>query len=179
MAIEYRTEPDYIEYLDGEAHPKASPRAAHSEVAGRFAHLLYRLGADEHGKILVEGDAVVRRLAGRRTKLIPDLSLMTWEQLNALEGREREYPPVAPAVAIEIWSPGDSETYLARKIERYLTEGSQLVLDVRIETRSITVHAASCVRTFAEGETLACDAVAWFTFPVRDVFSGLDRTGRR
>lgn len=34
MAIEYRTEPEYWEYLDGTVHPKVSPRQRHAVVQG-------------------------------------------------------------------------------------------------------------------------------------------------
>jgi Uma2 family endonuclease len=169
MAVEYRTEPDYIEYLDGEAHPKVSPRNAHGRVQLQLGSILIACGARRYGSVATEADAVV----SKRTKLIPDVSFVTFEQERSVSGPQAEEPPYAPAIAIEVWSRGDSEDYLQRKFARYLSEGSQLVLDVRIETRTILAHTAMGVRTYSEHETFECEAFPWFTFPVRDVFSVL------
>ena len=174
MAIEYRTEPEYIEYLDGERHPKVSPRSAHSVLAAQLVLILADCGARAHGTVLVEGDAVVRQSGGKRTKLVPDVSFMTRQQLEGLHGRDAQYPPVGPSIAIEIWSPGDSEGYLARKIERYLGTGSHLVLDVRIDARTVAAFTAAGARTFTEHDRFENAPFPWFSFEVREVFSVLD-----
>ncbi len=43
MRIEYRTEPEYIEYLDGETHPKVSPRPAWSRSRRARSHFASRV----------------------------------------------------------------------------------------------------------------------------------------
>ncbi len=73
MRVEYRSEPEYIEYLDGEAHPKVSPRIPHGAVQARLAMFLQQMAPSPH-IIATEGDAAVNNDEGRYTKLIPDIS---------------------------------------------------------------------------------------------------------
>jgi Uma2 family endonuclease len=174
MAIEYRTEPEYIEYLDGRPHPKVSPRHEHAFVQLRIARILEDC-AGERGQVATELDAIVGKIDGTRSKLIPDVSYVSFEQSDRYSDAELDEPPFAPEIAVEVHSIGDTNAYLEDKIARYLATGSLLVLDVRPRTRSITAHAAGDVRTFAESDVFSHPAVPWLTFALRDVFSVLDR----
>jgi len=108
MAIEYATNPLYIEYLDGAAYPKVSPRRAHAWVQAQLAHLLIACGGNRYGEVATELDAAVGKRDGTRSKLIPDVSFVQPEQNVDLSKKDREIPPFSPAIAIEIWSRGDS-----------------------------------------------------------------------
>ncbi len=174
MAIEYRTEPEYIEYLDGAPYPKVSPRHEHGFLQFRIARILEDCAGDR-GQVATELDAVVGKLDGTRSKLIPDVSFVSYAQSEGYTAKELDEPPFAPEVAVEVWSRGDREAYLAKKIARYLATGSVLVLDLRPKTRTIVAHAAGDVRTFCEHETFAHPAVPWLRFPLRDLFNVLDR----
>ncbi len=171
MAIEYRTEPEYIEYLDGEAYPKVSPRWEHARVQLQMGHLLIACGANRHGQVGTEGDAVIGKRDGTKSKLIPDVSFILPEQQAGLSERDIDNPPFSPAIAIEIWSRGDSKEYLARKFARYLATGSQLVLDVRIGKRLVIAHTRAGVTTFGQGERFNSDAFPWFAFDIDELFS--------
>lgn len=163
MEIEYRTEPEYWEYLDGEAHPKVSPDGRHTIVQATMAAIMRRSG-QEHGHVGIELDV---RLADheRLTKFIPDVSF------SALE-RQGEVPDIA----IEVLSPGDSRIYLEKKIALYLTHGSLVVLDVDPIARTIRVYdRASRVTTLREGQRFIHVDVPWLTFGVREAFADLDK----
>lgn len=171
MAIEYRTEPEYIEYLDGEAHPKVSPRKVHGKVQVQLAHLLLGCGAGRRGEVGVEVDAAVGKRDGTRSKLVPDVSFILPEQLLGLSTRDQEIPPFSPAIAGEIWSRGDSKEYLARKVARYLATGSQLVLDARIEKRQVIAHTHAGITVFGLGERFTNEIYPWFAFEIDELFS--------
>lgn len=173
MAIEYRTEPEYCEWLDGKAHPKVSPRDAHGRAQARLAYLLIRCGAERHGTVGTEVDAAIGKRDGTKTKFIPDVSFILPEQRAGLTKRQADIPPFSPAIAIEIWSRGDTDEYLAKKFARYLNSGSQLVLDIRINEGTISAHSADGVETFHLTGTFRSDLFPWFTFELRELFEGL------
>jgi Uma2 family endonuclease len=173
MAIEYRTEPEYCEWLDGEAHPKVSPRDAHGRAQARLAHFLFRSGAERYGSVATELDAVIEKRDGTKTKLIPDVSFVLAEQRAGLSKRDIEEPPYSPAIAIEVWSPGDTREYLQRKFRRFLATGSQLILDVRIKQGTVTATTADGSRVFEIGETFSTERFPWLTFTLEELFRDL------
>lgn len=174
MAIEYRAEPEYIEWLDGEAHPKVSPRRVHGMLQLQLGYILISCGARQYGEVTTEQDAVIGKRDGTHSKLIPDVSFSLWEQFDGLDAADTDEPPFSPAIAIEVWSRGDSNEYLAKKFARFLKTGSQLVLDVRPNDRTVVAHTANSVTTFVSGQRFTNDIFPWFTFEVNDLFGVLD-----
>ena len=174
MRVEYRTEPEYIEYLDGEAHPKVSPRIRHGAVQARLAMLLQQMAPSPH-IIATEGDAAVNNDEARRTKLIPDISFYWPDRFKGLTYDEQDEPAFSPEIAIEVRSRGDKQSYLNRKIERYFATGSQLVLDVDFRARTIVAYTPDGkTQRFEERERFTNDPFPWFTFELRELFIVLD-----
>jgi Uma2 family endonuclease len=178
MAIEYRTEPEYQEYLDGVRYPKVSPRNRHGLIQGEIFAVVRALGMGR-GTASVETDAILKRSGPGRTKLIPDVSFISNEQYDAHPRSDWDEPPFSPEIAIEVKSPGDGAAFLRAKFARYLQTGSKLVLDVDPKTRTIVAHAIDDIRSFADGETFEHPAVPWLRFALRDVFAILDRFEER
>lgn len=174
MVIEYRTEPDHIEYLDGERHPKVSARWAHGTLQAQLAHLLVTCGARQYGTVASEQDAVIGKRDGTRSKLIPDVSFSRFEQFRGLSPEDREEPPFSPAIAIEVWSRGDSREYLDRKISRFLSTGSELVLDVHPKSQTVAAHTIRGVTLFRRGERFTSATFPWFAFDLDELFSVVD-----
>lgn len=171
--IEYRTEPEFIEYLDGEAHPKVSPRLRHGATQAQMVSILRR-SMPPDGFIATEGDAAIGKLDGTKTKLIPDVSYLPVGRLAGLSYDDQDEPPFSPDIAIEVRSRGDSMEYLRRKIARYLATGSQLVMDVDFRKRAIDAYTSEGHTHFTEGETFVSDAFPWLRFEVRELFAVLD-----
>lgn len=173
MATVYRTEPEFVEYLDGKAHPKVSPRVVHGLIQFRIGQLIGERAAGR-GHVSTETDAVVGRRDGRFTRLIPDVSFITPQQFAGLSEHDRDEPPFAPEIAVEVRSPGDDAAYLRAKIARYLGNGSKLVLDVDPARRTVAAYAVGDERTFAGDDAFEHPAVPWLTFGLRDLFCVLD-----
>lgn len=173
MAIVYRTEPEFVEYLDGKAHPKVSPRTAHGLIQFRIGQLIGERAAGR-GHVSTENDAIVGRRDGKFTRLIPDVSFITPQQMAGLSEHDREEPPFAPEIAVEVHSPGDDATYLRAKIDRYLANGSKLVLDIDPAKRTVAAYAAGDTRAFAGDDAFEHPAIPWLTFPLRELFCVLD-----
>lgn len=172
MAIEYRTEPEYWEYLDGEVHPKASPRRRHAVAQLALASIIRQQGK-AHGQVGTEWDVWLPDHE-RLTKFIPDVSFFSFERLRAMSEEEREFPPAAPDVAVEVLSPGDKRAYLQRKIELYLTHGSLVILDVDPIERTIRMHDRGGSVLLKSGDRFAHGDVPWLAFDVSEVFADLD-----
>jgi len=165
--------PKIVEYFEGEKVEPVSPRATHAIV--QFAMLRILRGcAGDRGRALPEWDFYPAREAGKKVKVVPDAAFVSFERLHRLSKREREAPPFAPEVAIEVWSPGSSRPNLDTKISIYLANGSALVLDVDPYKRTIVAHAIDGVRSFRTGEEFSHDVVPWLRFDVSEAFEELD-----
>jgi hypothetical protein len=73
--------------------------------------------------------------------------------------------------------PSDDLAFLSRKIKRYLSTGSALVLDVDPDARAIVAQDAQARRTYSAGERFEHEAVPWLTFEVDEIFVDLDEFG--
>lgn len=168
-------EKPYIEYLAGRAVRKVSPKHRHSMVQFAFCELLNRLG---RGRGTAGPEWRFRLAEGsRKTHLVPDASFMTYERWRALAtDEEREEPPYAPDVAVEIRSRGDRESNVQWKIRAYLDAGTLLVFDVFPKQRRFVVYAKEGSREYLPGMTFEHTAVTWLRFEVDEAFAYLDPT---
>ncbi|MGH7737548.1 MAG: Uma2 family endonuclease [Candidatus Tyrphobacter sp.] len=162
-----------IEYLDGRPCRKMSPKASHAFVQGAFVRLLYRLGSGL-GKCLPELHCRVGAVDSSESVLVPDVSFLTNERWNALSPQDRQEPPCAPDVVVEIRSPHENAELRRRKVARYLNTGAALVLDVDPAARSIDVHDATGVRTLHSDDAFSDARFPWLAFDVAEVFADLD-----
>lgn len=162
-----------IEYLDGRAYPKVSPKFNHSLAQGALIAILQRCGKDR-GFTGPELRLDPGRIDRTKTEFVPDVSFVSFERLKGLDAEDKQKPPFSPDIAVEVRSPSDDLHFLAAKIQRYLRTGSILVLDVDTERRAIRAHAAAGVREFAQNEPFECSEVPWLRFDVYEVFEKID-----
>jgi len=173
LHIELLSEAPVMEYLDGEARRKVSPRSKHSRVQGLMMMLLERCGGDI-GMVGTEWDYRIGLVDRSNSFLVPDVAFITYDRLAAIEKKDREQPPVAPDVAVEVWSPKNDRAFLNRKIAKYLATGAALVLDVDPKKRTIVAHALDGVTTFAANDRFVHPATPWLAFDVAEAFKGLE-----
>lgn len=159
-----------IEYLDGVAHPKVSPKLTHSFVQRALMAIIDRYAA---GRGYALPELRVGQRTKKKTEFVPDIAYYSKERLASLARDEREKPFIAPEIAVEVRSPSDNLSYLVQKIERYLENGALLVLDVNPKTRSIRAYANNGIRAFREDETFKSDAIPWRQFHVAEAFADL------
>jgi Uma2 family endonuclease len=164
----------YIEYLDGKAYPKAvSPKARHSVVQGAALTILRRCSAGI-GIAGTEWDFRLGIADGTQTMFVRDVAVLMLERLRSLPEPEREQPPFAPDVAVEVRSPSYRPAFAAEKVVRYLRTGAVLVLDVDPTRRAVFAHSASGVHTFGESERFTHESTPWLSFDVAELFSDID-----
>ena len=162
-----------IELLDGRAYPKVSPKARHASVQGRLMTMIDELAGDR-GFSGTEWRFKIGRADDTNTTFVPDVSYVSLERLRAIPEKEREEPPFAPDIAVEVRSPSDNLAFLRRKIERYLRTGSVLVLVADPDKRTIAAHDSGGVRNYAAGDHFEHSAVPWLRFDVAVIFAKLD-----
>jgi Uma2 family endonuclease len=111
-----------------------------SRLAVRLAHLIsshldrYDLG------ICVGADGMMRIAPG--LVRIPDLSFISWDKLPGRESPQDPIPDLAPDLAVEVLSEGNTKLEMARKVKEYFEAGVRLVWLIDPKKRIARVHSA-------------------------------------
>lgn len=133
------------ELVDGEVVLKATPRFFHASTRGALLELLSRDYRDK-GRIL-SGWSLLLKRRGQDWVPAPDVVYISYERLSA-DWRFDEACPVAPELAVEILSPGQTLDEFAAKAADYLDAGLLQVWVVDAEARTITMFRAGDSRTY-------------------------------
>ncbi len=159
----------HFELVKGKIVPLATCGGEHGVVELKLAWLLqsflqlYKLGTAYAGEV---GFVVARDPDTVRS---PDLAFVSYERLA---GPPKEFIPVAPDLAIEILSPGNTVTEMHAKVIDYLKSGTRLIWVVDPDTRSIMVYRSfSDIRVLTEGDTLeGGEILPGFSVEVKAIF---------
>jgi Uma2 family endonuclease len=105
------------------------------------------------------------------TVLAPDCSFVRKERIGVL-GIPKEYFPEAPALVVEVVSPGDTAEEVDDKIRRWFAAGAELGWVVYPRGRTATVyHGLDDIRVLMADDTLDGGAVVpGFRCRVGDLF---------
>jgi Uma2 family endonuclease len=166
-------EKPYKEIYDGVIHEKVSPQRRHNLVAAAVCRLL-RAWGHSFGEALPEQ----RVHLAEGITLVPDVVFISDRRSEPLSEREREAPPLAPDIVVEVRSPDDRTSRIARKTELYLEFGTLLVLEIDPEKRTVTVISNTQRRMLGSGDVLEHDAFPDLRIPIADIFADLDRKRR-
>jgi Uma2 family endonuclease len=145
-----------------------------SRLAVWLAHLLQSF-LDEHDVgILAGSDGPLRLLPG--LVRIPDVSFVCWDRLPNRQAPDEAIPELAPDLAVEILSEGNTPKEMERKLKDYFFAGVRLVWYVDMNRRAVDVFTEPDQGVhFEEGQTLDGGAVLpGFTLPLRRLFSKVD-----
>jgi Uma2 family endonuclease len=163
-------EKPYKELYDGVVHEKVSPQSDHAVIVLECAILIKEWGR-RRGETGVEW----RVYLAEGVTLVPDVAFFFEERLAALSREQRQKPPFAPDIAVEVRSPEDRTESIKRKTKLYLAHGATLVLDVDPADRTVVVSDASSEITLRPGDTVAHAAFPDLRIPVAAFFAPLDR----
>jgi Uma2 family endonuclease len=140
-------EKPYVESVRGRLEPKMSPRRRHALLQLRLAAHFDRWSRGR-GEVGTEWRFYLLEGEGKPSSLVPDVAYVSFERLPIdLPDDARERPRLAPDIAVEILSPGDSRRTLAKKIALYLEHGSRVVIVVDPRARTFAQHTADGVTT--------------------------------
>jgi Uma2 family endonuclease len=127
---------------------------------------------------LITGEAGMMRLMAGLVR-IPDVAFISWRRLPNRRVPTEPIPDLAPDLAVEVLSAGNTPGEMARKRQEYFAAGVQVVWQVDPNTRTVEVFTAPDQSTVLhEAQTLEGGAVLpGFTLPLQELFSELDLQG--
>jgi Uma2 family endonuclease len=162
-----------MELVDGEVVLMSPVGRKHGKLASRLDRALGRF-VEENALGEVGLEVGFRLFPSRRIVRAPDVHIIAADQREFLEDDDG-FVHGAPALAIEVTSPDDRDSYLARKESEYLEAGSRRVWVVRPNLKAVTVHYPDgTARVFRETDALTSDeagfTLAGFELPLSELF---------
>lgn len=141
-----------------------------SEVAGLILHFLIAFVRPRHLGIVTAPDGPMRLLPG--LVRIPDVAFVSWDRLPGRKRPAAAVPDLAPDLAVEVLSKGNTRAEMARKLREYFAAGTRLVWLVDPRTRTVRVHSGPRTsRRLGPGDVLdGGDVLPGFTLPLQDLF---------
>ena len=110
---------------------------------------------------------------------IPDVAFISWDRLPNRRVPTEPIPDLAPDLAVEVLSVGNTPGEMARKRQDYFAAGVHLVWQVDPSTRTVEVFTAPDQSTVLH-ETHILDGgtvLPGFTLPLQELFAALDQQG--
>jgi Uma2 family endonuclease len=154
---------------DGELLMEPSPAARHNLIRQRIALWLMQFVDSSHlGIVLEEMDF---RLTSDTVRN-PDVAFVSSQHVALID---LDVSPIegAPALAVEVISPGNTAEDMAKKTQQYLRAGSQSVWIVYPKLRLVEIHSQSAVRQVREPELLKESALLpGFSLSITHVLDG-------
>jgi Uma2 family endonuclease len=167
------TKPE-TEWLLGHAVRKVSPFRRHAMVQRAMGSALHdwargkgQVGSEWRFRLAPPGEV--------RRPLVPDVAFMSYARLRALSDDDRELPPVAPEIAVEIRSPGDRARYLTHKKAVYFSTGTLVFIVVDPATRSAAVDDVDgTTSTFTGSDVMRVPRFPDLAISLDTLFADLD-----
>ncbi len=147
-------------------------------LAVELARLVGNFVADHDLGILAGADATMQLVPG--LVRLPDLSFVSWDRLPERKVPSVPIPKLAPDLAVEVLSKGNTPKEMERKLREYFFSGVRLVWFVSPLRRTVQVFTApDQSRLLAEDETLdGGDVLPGLALPLRELFARLPRPER-
>ena len=114
---------------------------------------------------------------------IPDVAFISWERLpGKVVVPDEAIPDLAPDLAVEVLSEGNTKEEMERKLKDYFFAGVRLVWYIDLKKRTAEVYTSPDQGvTLTEGQTLdGGEVLPGFRLPLRQLFALLaPPTGRK
>jgi Uma2 family endonuclease len=149
---------------------------------GFLAALLIRLLGNFTAKhdlgIVTAPDATMRLFPG--LVRMPDVAFFSWDRLPGGEAPATPIPDLAPDLAVEVISKGNTKKEMDRKIREYFKYGVKLVWLINPQKRMVAVYTSpQDRRLLREDEVLdGADVVPGFSLNLADFFTPPKRRRR-
>jgi Uma2 family endonuclease len=146
-----------------------------SRLAGRLIQLVNTY-LDEHDLGIAVGEAGMMRFAPGLVR-IPDLAFIRWDRLPGRESPTDPIPDLAPDLAVDVLSEGNTKAEMARKVREYFEAGVSLVwlIDPKKRTARVFSTVEKSILVRADQALDGDDVLPGFVLLLSDL---LDR-GRR
>ena len=173
MAIAIPEAKPAFELIDERLTQKVSPPYDHARLQYNLA---YRIGvwAKNRGRVGTEWRFYLDMPEPGRNSLVPDVAYLSYDRLSRDEREAAQEPRMAPNLAVEILSPSDWRSQVDRKIGLYLAAGTDLVMVVDAEERTLTVYDRLGADVFREGDVVEHRALPELRLALTELFASLD-----
>lgn len=157
------------ELFEGELIEMAPAGGRHGACCAAVSSILHRYAKQRSTGHVVSNDTGVFTEKDPDTVLAPDLAYWSRARLSEMPEGFVEIPP---DLAVEVVSPGDSQSYVHRKVLHYLDHAVSLVWVVDPKTRTLTTYRSRHdVSILGEAEEIAGgDVLPGFSCRVREFF---------
>jgi Uma2 family endonuclease len=176
LAIRHSPERRLCELVDGVLVEKAMG-FRESYLAGILITILWAFVRPRNLGIVTGADGMMRLFPG--LVRIPDVAFLSWNRLPNRRVPTEPLPDLAPDLAVEVLSLGNTPGEMARKRQDYFAAGVHLVWQVDPSTRTVEVFTAPDQSTILH-ETHRLDGgtvLPGFTLPLQELFAALDLQG--
>jgi Uma2 family endonuclease len=159
------------EFINGQLVQKMSPRALHGRTEGRFFAAL-DAWANEHGtgRVSAEWDFDLTPPGERTHRLVPDVAYLSYERISYEDEESAQIPAVAPSVAVEVLSPGQTMNDMAEKVRIFLAAGCELVIVIDPREEYALLHDGTPVRRIERDQPLTHAALPHFSIILAPLF---------
>ena len=132
---------------------------------------------ERHDLGIVLGEAGTLRILGDQIR-VPDVAFLGWRHFPGRMLPAEPVPALAPDLAVEVLSAGNTRGEMERKLDEYFAAGIQLVWLIDSTSRSATIYEGRHQhRDVSIAESLSGGAVLpGFELPLHQLF---DKAGRR
>jgi Uma2 family endonuclease len=164
-----------FELVDGVLVEKATG-FPESLLAVAVASLLREAVKPRRLGVVVGPDAMMRLFGG--WVRMPDAAFVSWARLPGRRVPAEPIPDLAPDLAVEVLSDGNTPAEMAVKRGEYFAAGTRIVWQIDPRTRTAEVfNAPDTSEKLDESQCLdGGDVVPGFTLSLRDLFAELDAT---
>ena len=174
--LELAQRPEYedrrLELVEGEIVEMSKPTVGHGEIVIRLSTKIASYVYENNlGRVTIgdTGFVVARNPAGQATVRGLDIAFISKAKApNPLPFKLFE---LAPDLAVEVISPGNSADDIHDKVRELLKMGTPLIWLVHSRARTVVVHTAASAVTYEESDTLSGgDVLPGFEVRVGDIF---------
>ncbi len=111
----------------------------------------------------------------------PDVSFISWDRIAGDEFPDDPIPELAPDLAVEVLSEGNTQKEMETKVREYFAHGVRLVWIVDPQDRAVDVYTSpNDRRRLRNGQTLdGGDVLPRFRLPLRKLFAQTRRPRRK
>jgi Uma2 family endonuclease len=149
-----------------------------ARLALRLGHLIsFYLDQNDLG-ICVGADGMMRIAPG--LVRIPDMSFIAWDKLPGREAPQEPIPDLAPDLAVELLSEGNTKAEMARKVREYFEARVRLVWLIDPKKRSARVFSTAEKSTLVRADQAldGGDVLPGFALLLSDLLDRGRRPGR-
>ena len=142
-----------------------------SQIALLIGHFIHSF-LDQHNLGIVLGEAGTLRILPEQVR-IPDVAFIRWERFPNGKLPREPVPALAPDLAIEVLSKGNTEPEMQRKLRDYFAAGVRLVWYIDPESQTATAYTAADQSTAIgrDGVLDGGDVLPGFTLSLTELFA--------